>query len=104
MNKNMASKLPNLPCFEAFGVIIGPHVCSYFCLVCGGWAFFFPVKGPRALPAPPPPRAPPHKKGLLEIPVGKERGGGGAGGGGMSVWNLGSARGPFTAKKKAPFR
>ena len=37
MNKNMAPKLPNLPCFEAFGVIFCTDVCSYFCLVCGGW-------------------------------------------------------------------
>ena len=36
MNKNMAPKLPNLPCFEAFGVIFCTDVCSYFCLVCGG--------------------------------------------------------------------
>ena len=36
MNKTMAPKLPNLPCFEAFGVVFCPHVCSYFCLVCGG--------------------------------------------------------------------
>ena len=34
MNKNTAPKLPNLPCFEAFGVIACPDVCSYFCLVC----------------------------------------------------------------------
>ena len=37
MNKYMAPKLPNLPCFQAFGVIFCPDVCSYFCLVCGGW-------------------------------------------------------------------
>ena len=37
MNKDMAPKLPNLPCFEALGVIFCPDVCSYFCLVCGGW-------------------------------------------------------------------
>ena len=36
MNKNMAPKLPNLPRFEAFGVIFCPDVCSYVCLVCGG--------------------------------------------------------------------
>ena len=36
MDNNMAPKLPNLPCFEAFGVIFCPDVCSYFCLVCGG--------------------------------------------------------------------
>ena len=36
MNKNMAPKVPNLPCFEAFGVEFCPDVCSYFCLVCGG--------------------------------------------------------------------
>ena len=36
MNKNMAPKLPNSPCFEAFGVLFCRHVCSYFCLVCGG--------------------------------------------------------------------
>ena len=36
MNKNMAPKLPNLPYFEAFGVIFCPDVGSYFCLVCGG--------------------------------------------------------------------
>ena len=36
MNKQMALKLPNLPCFEAFGVIFCPDVCSYFFLVCGG--------------------------------------------------------------------
>ena len=36
MNKNMAPKLPNWPCFEAFGVIFCPDVYSYFCLVCGG--------------------------------------------------------------------
>ena len=36
MNKNMAPKLTKLPCFEAFGVIFCPDVCSYFCLVCGG--------------------------------------------------------------------
>ena len=36
MNKDMTPKLPNLPCFEAFGVIFWPDVCSYFCLVCGG--------------------------------------------------------------------
>ena len=36
MNKNMAPKLPNLPCFKAFGVMFCPDVCSYFCLVCGG--------------------------------------------------------------------
>ena len=37
MNKKMAPKLPNLPCFEAFGVIFCPDCCSSFCLVCGGW-------------------------------------------------------------------
>ena len=31
MNKHMAHKLPNLPCFEAFGAIFCPNVCSYFC-------------------------------------------------------------------------
>ena len=36
MNKHMAPKLLNLPCFEAFGVIFCPDVCSYVCLVCGG--------------------------------------------------------------------
>ena len=30
-------------------------------------------------------------------------GGGGAGGGGVSVWNVGSARGPFTLKKRPLF-
>ena len=30
----MAPKLPNLPCFEAFGVIFCPDFCSCFCLVC----------------------------------------------------------------------
>ena len=35
MNNNMAPKLPKLPCFEAFGVLFCPDVCSYFCLVCG---------------------------------------------------------------------
>ena len=51
--------------------------------------------GPRAYP--PPSRA----WGLLKIPVGglpKEGGGRGAGGG-----NLGSARGPFTVKKRPLF-
>ena len=77
---------------------------------------FFTVKGPRTLPkfrAEPPPPAPPHKKGLLKIPVegllkkeggGKGPGGGGGGaGGGVAVWNLGSARGPFTANKRPLF-
>ena len=32
----MAPKLPNVPCFAAFGVIFCPDVCSYFCPVCGG--------------------------------------------------------------------
>ena len=36
MDKHLAPKLPNLPCFEAFGAIFCPDVCSYFCLVCGG--------------------------------------------------------------------
>ena len=36
MNKNMAPKLLNLSCFEAFGVIFCPDVCSDFCLVFGG--------------------------------------------------------------------
>ena len=36
MNKNMAPKLPNLLCFQAFGIIFCPDACSYFCLVCGG--------------------------------------------------------------------
>ena len=36
MNKNMAPKLPNVPCFEAFGVVFCLDVCSYFGLVCGG--------------------------------------------------------------------
>ena len=36
MNTNMAPKLPNLPCFGVFGVILCPDFCSYFCLVCGG--------------------------------------------------------------------
>ena len=36
MNKNMAPKLPHLPCFEAFGVIFCPDFSSYACLVCGG--------------------------------------------------------------------
>ena len=43
MNKHMAPNCRNLPCFEAFGVIFCPDVCSYFCLVCGGgrghWRF-----------------------------------------------------------------
>ena len=36
MNKKMAPKLPNSPCFEAFGITFCPDLCSYFCLVCRG--------------------------------------------------------------------
>ena len=36
MNKYMAPKQPNLPCFEALGVILCPDLCLYFCFVCGG--------------------------------------------------------------------
>ena len=32
----MVPKVSSLPYFEAFWVIFGPGVCSYFCLVCGG--------------------------------------------------------------------
>ena len=32
----MAPKLPNLPCFEAFGVVFCPDVCLYFALRVGG--------------------------------------------------------------------
>ena len=69
---------------------------------------FFTVKGPRALPKfhtdPPPPR--PSPPPLLETPhwdfqfpprsCGEGRGGG-------TVWNLGSAQGPFTVKKRPLF-
>ena len=34
MSKNMAAKLSSLPCFEAFGVMFCPDVCSYFCRRC----------------------------------------------------------------------
>ena len=69
---------------------------------------FFAVKGPRALPKfhTHPPPGPSPQKGVTENPSrgSPKRGGRGRGwGGGGSVWNLGSARGPFTAKK-APFR
>ena len=36
MNRIMTPKLPDFPCFQAFGVIFCPDVSSYFCLVCGG--------------------------------------------------------------------
>ena len=59
-------------------------------------AFFFTVKGPRALPKfhTEPPSRPSSPLLFWET----------RGGGGGSVWNLGSAQGPFTVKKKAPFR
>ena len=36
LTRTWPPKLPNLPCFEASGVISCPDVCSDFCLVCGG--------------------------------------------------------------------
>ena len=125
--KNMAAKLSSLPCFEAFGAIFCPDSCSYLCLVCGGRgslarfsvgvssafrkafsskrAFFFHGKGAsrasqiphRHRPPPPPPLSFPA--GIFSNPlfVGRGQGGGG------SVWNLGSARGPLTVKKRPLF-
>ena len=52
MNKNMAPKLPNLPCFEAFGVIFCTDVCSYFCLVCGGRGSLAQIGNPPRLKPP----------------------------------------------------
>ena len=36
MNKNMAPKLPNLPCVAAFWALFCPDVCSYFASYVGG--------------------------------------------------------------------
>ena len=35
MNKNMTPKLPNLPCFKAFGAISCPDVCSFLACMWG---------------------------------------------------------------------
>ena len=75
---------------------------------------FFTVKGPCALPkfhANPPPlfSTPPHRRvgrGTENPSRGSPKRGGGGGEGrgrGVSVWNLGSARGPFTVKKRPLF-
>ena len=49
MNKYMAPKLPNLPCFKAFGVMFCPDVCSYFCLACGAGVTSVFLKQGRAV-------------------------------------------------------
>ena len=65
---------------------------------------FFTVKGLRAIPkfhTDPPPRPPfgrPPTGIFSKHPCGE-----GPGGGGLFVWSLGSARGPFTVKKRLLF-